>query len=127
MKTKAAHLRVVPNMFFNSGGTLVSSLVGFLLAPVMVHTLGDVGYGIWAVALQFGAYLGLMDLGIRVAVGRFVTYYYERGERPRVDLIFTSAIAILSLFGLLCAAAGCGIAIRLPPIIHVPAGMLTEA
>src|SRR5579864_2508362 len=127
MKSKAGHHRVVSNILFNSAGNIVSSLVGFLLAPVMVHTLGDAGYGIWVIALQLGAYLGLMDLGIRVAVGRYLTHHYEKGERDQVDLVITSAILILSVAGVLCVLAGSGLALLLPRIMHIPAGMISVA
>ena len=127
MKTQAAHHRVVSNILFNSAGNIVTSLVGFLLAPVMVHTLGDAGYGIWVVALQFGAYLGLMDLGIRVAVGRYLTHHYERAERDQINLIITSAIGMLSIAGLLCVLVGCGLAVFLPRIMHITPGLLGVA
>ena len=71
------------NIASNWVGYGINMAVSFLLSPLLVHRLGDVAYGIWAIAVQLGAYMGVLDFGVRVAVTRFLTQFHERGELER--------------------------------------------
>ena len=51
---------------------VVTVLVGLLLQPYMVHTLGDELYGVWSLAISFVEMFSLLDLGLNAAVGRYV-------------------------------------------------------
>jgi O-antigen/teichoic acid export membrane protein len=76
-------------------------LVGFLLAPVIVRSLGDTGYGLWTLVLSMTGYFGLLDLGIRSSVGRFVTRYLALNDEQNVNRTASSAFVLLGCGGLL--------------------------
>jgi O-antigen/teichoic acid export membrane protein len=69
---RAFHDRVLRNVASNWVGYLTNLLIGFLLAPVLVHNLGNVGYGVWALSLQIGAFISVLDFGIRIALMRII-------------------------------------------------------
>jgi O-antigen/teichoic acid export membrane protein len=96
---------ILRNIFSNWTGYLVTTVVSFLLAPFVVHHLGNTRYGVWTLILSLTGYFGLMDLGIRSSVGRFVARYIARDDSENVNRIVNTAIAILSCGGMLALAA----------------------
>ena len=58
----------------------VAAVVSFLLSPFIVHRLGNSAYGTWVLLGSFVGYLGLLDLGVRGAVTRFVANQYAAGD-----------------------------------------------
>jgi O-antigen/teichoic acid export membrane protein len=97
--------RIVRNIFSNWASYLVTAVVGFVLAPVVVHSLGDAGYGLWTLIISMTGYFGLLDLGIRSSVGRFVTRYLAWEDERNVNRIASTAFVILGIAGALAFAA----------------------
>jgi O-antigen/teichoic acid export membrane protein len=96
------HLRsILRNIFSNWASYLVTALVGFFLAPLVVHSLGNTGYGLWTLVLSLTGYFGLLDLGIRSSVGRFVARYVALGDEEGVNRTVTTAFTMLTAGGTL--------------------------
>ena len=55
---------VVRNAAANVGGTFVGLVVGFVTMPLVVHHLGPVRFGLWALASGIVGYVGMLDLGL---------------------------------------------------------------
>ena len=89
--------RNVLSTWFGYGVTL---LVGFLLAPFIVHRLGNTGYGVWTLIVSLTGYFGLLDLGLRQSVGRFVARHVALGDSDGVKRTLSSAIAMLGVASL---------------------------
>jgi O-antigen/teichoic acid export membrane protein len=51
---------------------VVTVLIGLVLTPYVIHTLGDELYGIWTLAVSFVGMFSLLDIGLNAAVGRYV-------------------------------------------------------
>jgi O-antigen/teichoic acid export membrane protein len=88
--------RILRNMFSNSASYLVTAVIGFALAPFIVHSLGNTGYGLWTLVLALTGYFGLLDLGIRSSVGRFVARYVALGDEENVNRTVSTAFVMLS-------------------------------
>jgi O-antigen/teichoic acid export membrane protein len=125
--SEARHHKIVSNIFSNWATSLVGMVVGFLLAPVMVHRLGDAGYGVWTFSLQVSSLLIVMDLGVRSSVGRFLTYHHTRGEKEQINAVLSVAFAALGGLGALCVVASLFISIFLQHIVKVQPAMLHDA
>ena len=82
---------ILRNILSNWTSYLVTAAVGFLLAPVVVHSLGNTGYGLWTLVLSMTGYFGLLDLGIRSSVGRFVTRYLALNDEESVNRTVSTA------------------------------------
>jgi O-antigen/teichoic acid export membrane protein len=78
-----------------------------------VHSLGNTGYGLWTLVVSMTGYFGLLDLGIRSSVGRFVTRYIALKDDERVNRIVSTAFALLVGGGVLALIATVLIAIFL--------------
>ena len=89
------------NLNWNWAGELADSVVGFLLLPYLLTKLGATHYGAWVMIGSLIGYFGLLDLGIRGSVGRYVAFYRAREDPRAVSEIVMSAFALLSIAGVL--------------------------
>lgn len=77
--------------------------VGFVLTPFIIGSLGMASYGIWSLLNNVVGYLGLVDLGIRGSVGRYINHYMARRDAERTNevvvtaLVFLTAMSIVAL------------------------------
>lgn len=96
------HLRtVLRNIFSNWFGYAVTIGLGFFLAPYIVGRLGTSKYGVWTLVVSLTGYFGMLDLGIRSSVGRFVARHLARNDDQSVNRTISSAFAILGAGGML--------------------------
>jgi O-antigen/teichoic acid export membrane protein len=126
-KPKTAHQHFGRNILSNWAAYAVSLAVGFLISPLLVHKLGDTAYGIWALSLQFGAYISVLDLGVRIALTRYITHYHARDEMDRVHEAFTVGVTALGIIGVLSLLVTFVLVHFLPSIVRVPTGMQSAA
>jgi O-antigen/teichoic acid export membrane protein len=89
------------NIVSNWAGYFLSCAVSFMLAPFLVHALGKTSYGLWTLVLSLTGYFGLLDLGIRSSVGRFVARYIALNDTINTNRTINTALAILTAGGLL--------------------------
>jgi O-antigen/teichoic acid export membrane protein len=78
---------------------VAQTVTGFLVMPVLIYRLGDATYGVWIVLGALTSYFGLLDLGIRGAVGRYVALYHANGDYRAMNRSLSGGLAILSLVG----------------------------
>ncbi len=87
--------RIGRNVFSNWVGYVVNIVVSFFLAPFMVHSLGNAGYGIWVLVGSLTGYLGVLDMGLRPAIVKFVARYKSLGDDLMVNRIVNTTLIIL--------------------------------
>jgi O-antigen/teichoic acid export membrane protein len=126
-KPTTAHHQLGRNILSNWGTYAVSLAVGFLISPVLVHKLGDTAYGIWAFSLQLGAYLSVLDLGVRIALTRYITHYHAKNEMDHVHEAFSVGVTALGSLGIVSLLVTIVLVHFLPNIVHVPIGMQSVA
>src|SRR5437660_617577 len=78
----------------NWGGLLVNAGLSFLLTPILVHGLGDFRYGIWILAASVIDYLGLLDLGMRATLFRFIARFEPDRDRSALNQTLVSALSM---------------------------------
>lgn len=98
-------LRALVNVVSNWGAFGLSAIVNFLLSPFVVHSLGNDAYGVWILLSSLVGYLGLLDLGVRGAVTKFVATHHAAGEHDRASRIASAAFAIFGIAGALAILA----------------------
>jgi O-antigen/teichoic acid export membrane protein len=78
--------------------------VGFFLSPFVVHRLGDEGFSLWVLVFSVTGYYGLLDLGIRASIVRYVAKFAATKDEEQLtkflstSLVFYVAIALVVLF-----------------------------
>lgn len=87
--------RVARNVIWNWAGTLVTMAAGFVVAPFLIHELGQTIYGLWLQIAALTNFFGFLDLGIRGAVGRNIAYLRAKDDTHGVNGILNTALALL--------------------------------
>jgi O-antigen/teichoic acid export membrane protein len=108
------------NVLSNWAGSLVASLVAFFLSPFVVHHLGNSAYGLWVLIGSLTGYLGLLDLGVRGAVTRYVAKFYAQSNHQEASRVVSTALLIFLLAGMLAIAVSLTVAIFLASLFRVP-------
>jgi O-antigen/teichoic acid export membrane protein len=114
------------NVVWNWCGILTESSVGFVLAPFLIRSLGDDVYGLWILIGAFTGYFGMLDLGLRGAVGRFIALHSAKGDQHGVKVTVSTAAAALLGIGALSFAAIVGCSPLLQFIFDIPANQLAN-
>ncbi|MBM4013487.1 MAG: hypothetical protein FJ293_00770 [Planctomycetes bacterium] len=83
------------NVGSNAVGYAINVVVAYLLTPYVQAKLGPDGAGVWTLVVSFVGYYGLLDVGIRSAVGHFVATYHSRREEEHVNRTLSTAMALM--------------------------------
>ena len=119
--------RVLKNVLMNWAGYLATILIGFFLSPFVVHHLGNALYGVWSLIVSLTGYLGLLDLGVRGAVTRYVARFHTQGSDVDSSKIISSALAVFTVAGLLATAISIGLAFFVVDRLRIPHELLFSA
>ncbi|MBP7087853.1 MAG: oligosaccharide flippase family protein [Candidatus Omnitrophica bacterium] len=91
---------IARNIFSNWSGFFISALIAFFLSPFLVHNLGNSGYGLLTLIISITGYFGILDIGMRSAVGRFVARYLALGDKTNINRVINTNLFILLLAAL---------------------------
>jgi len=119
--------RLLRNVVSNVSGFGVNVAVAFVVTPIVIHSLGDVAYGFWTLVVSITAYYGILDLGLRQAVGQYVARYRAQGDVDGVNRTLNTATVVLAGAGLVLVAATVILAMLLPGWIHADAEATRDA
>jgi O-antigen/teichoic acid export membrane protein len=89
-----------------AGRQAVGMVVNFALTAFLLRRLGAEGYGVWAIALSLGSYLGLVDLNTNASVVKYTAELSAQGKRQELAPMVNAGVQILFSFsfGLLALA-----------------------
>ena len=108
------------NVLANWTGFAVGLLVNFFLSPLIVHHLGASAYGLWALLGTLTAYLGLLDLGIRSAVTRYVARSQSQGDHATATQVVSTALAIFAVMAGIALVASTLLGLLAPSVFRIP-------
>jgi O-antigen/teichoic acid export membrane protein len=119
--------RIAQNILSNWVALAISTLVGFSLAPFIVHYLGNIAYGVWVLVVSLSSYMSLLDLGMRGAVTRFVSKGKAQGNHEEAGDAVSGALWIRLWISLAVLLASAGFALVFNRIFGIPGPMQHEA
>ena len=98
------------NLVANWIGYGANLVVMFFLSPFVVHHLGNTTYGVWSLIMSLTGYLGLIEMGMRGGLGRFINFHLGRDDIPKVNGVINTALMFFLLCGfpLFIVAGGLG-------------------
>src|SRR5579863_7247151 len=111
--------RTIQNVVINSLGTVVSMVAGLLVMPFLIRQLGNSGYGLWTLVGTLTGYFGVLDLGVSAAVGRLIAGYRARGSFEQINVVISTALALLlgvAVLAALCTLGAIPIFFELFPV-----------
>jgi O-antigen/teichoic acid export membrane protein len=101
-------------------------VIAFFLSPFVVHHLGATSYGIWILIMSVTGYLGLLDLGVRGTVTRYIAKFHTQGKHEEASRLVSTALVIFTLLGALAFGTCAVIASIAPRLFHVPESSKTS-
>lgn len=113
---------VIRGTLVNFGATALGIAIAFTTTPFFVDRLGAEAYGLYVLALVFtmGGYFGYLDLGIPAAVIKFGGTEAADGRWGAFSRVAATATALLSVVGVVAAAALVVLAFVAHRIFDVP-------
>jgi O-antigen/teichoic acid export membrane protein len=116
--------RLLANITSNWAGYLINAIVAFFITPLVVHSLGNAGYGVWALISQLVGYMGVLDFGVRNAICRFIAHHHALDEHDRIDQVLSTALAYFLIPSGLAVAGGAVIATYFDRWFNIPPDQL---
>jgi O-antigen/teichoic acid export membrane protein len=107
------------NILSNLLGNIVYGVTGFILAPIMIHGLGDLHYGMWALALSLVGSYGLIDTGMRITMQRFVARFKGMNQRESLNQVLATTFALMVAASLLLCTLTLFLILVIPSFFHV--------
>lgn len=80
---------------------LVKIIITLIMTPIFVHALGNHDYGVWEVVFAVVGYMGLLDMGMKPAIIRYVAKYNAEGDRVLLDELYSTAFLFMLAVGCL--------------------------
>lgn len=109
MSGEGGFRRILGNAFFNLLGNVAPLLTAAVAVPVLVHRLGQGGFGLFSLLWVLLGYFSIFDLGLSRALTRLIAEYSALGRQERIPDLVTTAMGLLAALGLagglLCAGA----------------------
>jgi O-antigen/teichoic acid export membrane protein len=104
----------------NWGAFVFAAVVNLFLSPYVVRSLGDTAYGAWVLLGSMVGYLGLLDLGVRISVTRYVARFRASAEHDNATRMYSSALVIFTLAGVVALVLSGVLAMLIGPVLRVP-------
>lgn len=103
----------------------LSVLVSFFLSPFVIHKLGNVAYGVWVLVGSLISYMGLLDLGLRGAITRFVSRDHAAGNHLGASRAVSAALWLRLGIGLTVIIVSAVLSQLVHVVFRIPAGLET--
>lgn len=92
------------NTLANWTALFINTVVGFFLAPFILHKLGDSAYGLYYLIITIIGYYGLLDLGIGTSVIQYVAQFNATGDSESLYGMVNTTLFAYSILGLVVLA-----------------------
>ena len=113
---------LIKNALSNYTGFIVAALVGLFISPIVIHHLGNVAFGLWALFQSFFGYFGLLDLGLGVSVIKYISEFKAKGERDNINIFGSTIFFTYILLGITGMLVAFSLAPFITKIFTIPPG-----
>jgi O-antigen/teichoic acid export membrane protein len=118
---------IIKNFAANGAGFFVVALLAFLMLPFIIHRVGDATYGLWAIVLSLSGYMGILNLGLRPAINKYVAEYNARNEQHKIVELVKAGIFIYSFSAVLIIILSLTVAWNLERLFTLPVESIEDA
>nr|WP_299343581.1 oligosaccharide flippase family protein [Allomuricauda sp.] len=85
---------------------VVTNVVGLLLTPFIIKSLGDEEFGLYTLIGSFVGYISILDFGLGNAIVRFVAKYRAEKDRKGEENFLATTMLIYSIISLIVLLIG---------------------
>lgn len=112
--------RAILGFASDTAGQVLLTLAGLAMAPIILRHVTAELYGFWLTALSIVAYLGLVDVGLGLALTRTIAAHSDRADIQRLNQLISTAFFAFCMAGLVFAAVGLSLAAQIPGWFAIP-------
>ncbi|MGC1273669.1 MAG: flippase [Planctomycetaceae bacterium] len=108
-KSKRRHstkTRAIRSVLFNWAGRVCSFGISFVLTPIVLLSLGNEAYGIWAITMAAAGYYTLADCGFQAATIKYIAQFEASGDRDSLNKTVATTVTSCSVMAAAVAASG---------------------
>ncbi|WP_256013235.1 oligosaccharide flippase family protein [Desertivirga xinjiangensis] len=87
----------------------LTNIVGVVLTPFIIKSLGDAEYGLYSLIGAFVGYISVLDLGLNGTIVRFVAKYRAENSQKAEENFLAITMLIYGVISLLIALVGIGL------------------
>ncbi len=121
------HIKAAKNVVASWAGLFTHLATGLLLSPYILHRLGDVAFGVWVLVFSLTGYYGLLDMGIRQSVIRYVAKFAATHDDEQLSCFTNTCLFTYTGVAVLVLVASGITAWFLPAWFKIPHGLLRTA
>ncbi len=125
--TKKLAMQFPKNLISNILYFGINILIGVLLVPYFISTLGVAAYGLIPLAMAITGYVGIIVVSLNSAVSRYLTVDLQKEDYSSANLTFNTAIFGLSAIIVPMVPLILIVAFFIPEIFSVPSGYENDA
>jgi O-antigen/teichoic acid export membrane protein len=100
---------------------------GLVVTPIVLHTLGEEPFGIWAFIGAITIYLSLLDLGVGPSIVRFAAEAHGRRSAEDTNALASVGLVLYAVIGIVTIPIGAGLAWLVPALVETPDDLVWEA
>lgn len=91
-KQESLSKQLPKNLIFNFGYFILNIIIGLLLVPYFIDTLGVAGYALIPLATSVTSYVNLVILSLNSSVSRYLTIDIQKEDYQQANLTFNTAL-----------------------------------
>jgi O-antigen/teichoic acid export membrane protein len=114
-------------VYLNYLHLLVSMVSLMVLTPVLLRSLGQAGYGLWAVLSSIMSYFALCDFGMNTAVAKYAAECRALKQKEKLDEILSTTFFFLCVLGTVLILMCLGLSRFVPQLFGVGGAAAFEA
>ena len=99
MSSKARTL--VKGSIMGTVNFFASAIIGILMMPFIIHSLGDRMYGLWIIVGSFLGFYGLFNLGLIPAIQRYISRAIGKEDWEEANKIINTSLFLFTILGLI--------------------------
>ncbi|MBA2461334.1 MAG: oligosaccharide flippase family protein [Actinobacteria bacterium] len=100
---------------------------GLVVTPIVLHTLGEEPFGIWAFIGAVTIYLSVLDLGVGPSIVRFAAEARGRRSTEDTNALASVGLALYGVIGLATLPIGAVLAWAVPALVDTPDNLVWAA
>lgn len=95
------------NTLANWSALIINTVVGFFLAPFILHRLGDSANGLYYLIGTVVGYYSLLDLGIGSSVIQYVAKFNATGDTENLYQVVNTTLFVYAILGMVLLGVTC--------------------
>jgi len=112
--------RIIKNALSNGAGLICEAVIAFSMLPYIIHRIGESAYGIWVFTIAISGYMGILNLGFRPTVNKYVAQYNATGDWKKIREILQGCLSIYFICGLIIFSLCLFLSYNLNTFFNIP-------